>query len=134
MLKMPRELTTWPRPPQVGHVLVADPFSAPLPSHCSHASSLLTRDFLLAALRRLQERNLHVVTQIVPALRLRRGPAAAARTSRQKCCRAAEHLAENLARIVKTAAAPGCARRGIEGGMAVVVVGRARFCGSFRTS
>jgi hypothetical protein len=42
MLKIPRALTTWPRPPQLWHVLIWEPGSAPEPSHTSQASGLLT--------------------------------------------------------------------------------------------
>src|SRR5215471_3820891 len=37
--KNPRELTTWPRPPQVGQLVLREPGSAPLPWHLSQASS-----------------------------------------------------------------------------------------------
>ena len=42
MLKMPRELITWPRPPQVEQVFVVEPGSAPEPPHDSQESSLVT--------------------------------------------------------------------------------------------
>src|SRR6266545_2066411 len=42
MLKMPRELITCPRPPQVVQVFVDEPGSAPEPRHDSHGSSLVT--------------------------------------------------------------------------------------------
>ena len=42
MLKMPREVITWPRPPQVGQVLTRDPASAPEPSQTSQRSGLVT--------------------------------------------------------------------------------------------
>src|SRR5690606_6477485 len=41
MLKIPREFTTCPRPPQVAHVLVVAPFSAPVLSQASHASAFV---------------------------------------------------------------------------------------------
>ena len=40
--KNPRELMTWPRPPQVGQLIAREPASAPLPSHLLQVSSLRT--------------------------------------------------------------------------------------------
>ena len=42
MLKMPRELMTCPRPPQVEQVFVVEPGSEPDPRHDSQVSSFVT--------------------------------------------------------------------------------------------
>ena len=66
--KNPRELTTWPRPPQVGQLIAREPASAPLPWHFVAGVELADFDFLFHAESRFLERDLHVVTQIGAAL------------------------------------------------------------------
>ena len=61
------------------------------------------RHFLLASHGRFLERDLHVVTQILAALRRRRIRPAAAKEIVKNISAAAEHFAEDIKRIVETA-------------------------------
>ncbi len=123
MLNMPRELMTWPRPPQVEQTLAVAPCSAPLPRQDSHVVLLRQRDFLFAPLRRFQERQFQVVTQIVPAL----GAALAA-------CSPPPKRSSNMLEFPKTSRKmsagswnpPAGAGAGVKRRVAVLIVGGAR--------
>ena len=118
---------TWPRPPQVGQLTVREPGSAPLPSHLAAGIELADFDLLLHPEGRFFERDLHVVTQIGAALApfAIGGRAAAEKRFENSAAAAAatEDFAENIERIMETAAASRAALS--ESGMPEAIVGRA---------
>ena len=127
MLKMPREVSTWPRPPQVAQVRSLEPGSAPEPRRFALVE-LGDGNFLFAAERGFFERDFHIVAQIIAALRAGRILAAAEMFSKMlPPAAAAEDFAENIERIVEPAAAAAAAGAlaRVKGRVAVLVVGGA---------
>ena len=129
MLKMPRDISTWPRPPQVAQVLILEPrFRAGAVAGLALVE-LGDGNFLFAAERGLFERDFQIVTQIVAALRARRILAAAEDVFKNAAAARAEDLAENVERIVEAAARRSRRRAGalarVKRGVAVLVVGGA---------
>ena len=99
---------TCPRPPQVGQLIAREPGSAPEPWHFSQLSNFRISISFFHTEGRFFERDLHVVTQIGPALApFAIGGRAAAKKRFENsagAAGAAEYFTENIERIVKTAA------------------------------
>ena len=122
MLKIPRELITCPRPPQVEHVFEVEPGSAPEPRQDSHKSSFVTA---ISFSQPNTASSNEIITQVSAAPRAGRIlPFAAEQFIEDAAGAGAEDFAENLKRIMEAAApkTSAGARARIEGSMAVPVV------------
>ena len=102
MLKMPRELTTCPRPPQPAQTFMAEPLSLPVLRQASHASGLVRVISFLATVGRLEKGDLQVVAQIRSPRRLVGvAPLPSPEQILENAAAAAENLAKNVRGVVK---------------------------------